>query len=320
FLALCRQYPFGHPPPPYVSVADLERAITVGEDPALLDDPEATLETSAEWAGCWARITPDDARRPITFEAAEAPVVWDLDGLSPGTWMIAGYTWEPPINLWSRAPWVVRVVDQPVAEADPASLQVAATFDPIPEVLNLGDAAPLSGCLDAPPGTTAEFQARRSKFEDSPGWTSWASAEVDQEGALAWPSFSAPAELEGYPLVLRVRFDGPGEAGHTDYVADAPNGMIAFGQGAGDGGDEESDDEASGDDAGDEESDDEASGDDAGDEGPTDADTGTSEGPGGDDAAASCACRSGPEHPLPATLLPLAALALLPRRHAHDPR
>ncbi len=81
-------------------------------EPAPIGD-EDVLETNSVYKDCFVRITPDDARRPITFAEAMQPVVWDTAGLAAGAWRIDGYTWEPELNRWSRRPGVVHVVDGP---------------------------------------------------------------------------------------------------------------------------------------------------------------------------------------------------------------
>ena len=96
----------------------------------------------------------DDQRRPITFAAAAEPVVWDTSGVAPGTWVIAGYTWEPPYNLWRRAPWVVRVFDD---DSDPALMQPALTIGSTPEVLVEDQEIDLDLCVAADPQATVRI-------------------------------------------------------------------------------------------------------------------------------------------------------------------
>ena len=73
----------------------------------------------------WTRITADDERRPITYEAAKEPVLWDTTGLPVGPQIVYGYTWEPLINLWSRRMGVVQVVDDLDLAASPPALAVS---------------------------------------------------------------------------------------------------------------------------------------------------------------------------------------------------
>jgi hypothetical protein len=214
FLGFCRQWPAGRPPPRYVSVADLERAVMAEFETAdMLDDPEATLETSAIWAGCWTRITPDDDRRPITYADAADPVVWDLATIDAGTWLIAGYTWEPPYNLWSRAPWVLRVVDEPVPIDPQAAVSLADTTDNVyfDEVLEL----PI--CVDAAPGSTLTLEWAPSK----PEVLEWSS--LDGEVALEGPTeltlpFAPPPESFGLTIVVRAVVQQPAGAAYEGHA------------------------------------------------------------------------------------------------------
>lgn len=204
FIGFCRQWPAGRPPPRYVSVADLQRSVDAGlEEPTVLDDPEATLETSADWAGCWTRITPDDARRPITHDAAAEPVVWDLASIDAGTWLLAGYTWEPPYSLWSRAPWVLRVLDEP----QPAELQAAATIADTDDVVGHDGTLELPICVDAVPGSTLTLEWAPSKAE-SLTWTALDPLALDGPSELVVP-LMPPPESWGLTIVLRAVVDQP---------------------------------------------------------------------------------------------------------------
>lgn len=204
FVAFCRQWPAGEPPPPYISVADLQRAIDaqIELDAALLEEPEATLETSLEWAGCWTRVSADDARRPITEAAAAEPVSWSVEGVAAGTWMLAGYTWEPPLNMWSRAPGVVRVLD-PAAQAPP---QPAATVALTPEGLELDSSLTIPVCLAAEPEAQLHFEWAVAKDEPRV-WTS-ALAQAVGEAAQLELEFPSDPEYQGATLLLRARVEG----------------------------------------------------------------------------------------------------------------
>lgn len=224
FVGFCRQHPAGQPPPIYVSVADLQRSVDEGfEDPALLDEPEATLETSAAWAGCWTRITADDARRPITFEAAAEPVVWDTTEVPAGTWMIAGYTWEPPFNIWRRTPWVVRIVDDPNAPA-----QAAVTLGETPEVLWSDESLEVPACVDAAPGSTLTFQWRT---KDDSEWTDAQTTQLDGPAELSLP-FTAPVETWGLTLLIRAVVEQPDAI--PGYTAEGLTPVIVIEQSEGD--------------------------------------------------------------------------------------
>jgi MYXO-CTERM domain-containing protein len=207
FFAFCRQWPAGSPPPNYVTLADLQRAIDKGNelDATKLDDPEATLETSPTWAGCWTRVTADDARRPITFAAAAEPVVWDASTVATGTWAIAGYTWEPPYNLWRRAPWVVRVIE---GSETAEQLQPAAALGDAPELLSEDEPTALPLCLAADAGASVRL-AWASSDEQPPQWHEGEAIPSEGGTMLALP-FAAPPEAWGLTLILRARVEAAG--------------------------------------------------------------------------------------------------------------
>jgi MYXO-CTERM domain-containing protein len=229
FIGFCRQWPAGRPPPRYITVADLQRAIDKGyETVDTLDDPEFTLETSTTWAGCWVRITADDARRQISFAAAAEPVVWDTSTIDAGTWLVAGYTWEPPYNLWSRAPWVLRVVDEP-APVDPvqAAVSIANTGDTVygDETLEL----PI--CVDAIAGSTLSLEWAPSKPEVLE-WTSVETLPLEGGPVELLVPFSPPEASLGLTIVLRAVAT---QDGGESYVGHALDPVIVFSGSPGDG-------------------------------------------------------------------------------------
>lgn len=234
FIGFCRQWPAGQPPPRYITIADLERSIDAGfEQVVQLDDPESTLETSVVWADCWTRITADDARRPITFAAAAEPVVWDTSGIPAGTWSIAGYTWEPQYNLWSRAPWVVRVIDgEPPAEPVQAAASMADTSDAV----YFDDSLDIELCVDALAGSTVTLEWVSSKAEPWV-WSALASAELPASGAqsLTLP-FAPPEPSWGATVLLRAGVEQPAGA---SYAAHALAPVIVYKPSDGDTGDDE---------------------------------------------------------------------------------
>ncbi|MFV8756581.1 hypothetical protein ACNOYE_39050 [Nannocystaceae bacterium ST9] len=233
FVGFCRQWPAGTSPPQYVSVDDLERAVESGSelDATKLDDPESTLETSVEWAGCWTRITADDQRRPITFEAAAEPVVWDTSELAAGTWVVAGYTWEPPYNLWRRAPWVVRVFD---GEVDPAALQPAVAVGSTPELLSEDEPLELDLCVAADPEATVRV-AWATTEDELPNWHEGEPMPLAGASMLALP-FTTPPEAWGLTLLLRARVEGASGSDYASYplapiIVIKPGGIEDTGEG-----------------------------------------------------------------------------------------
>jgi hypothetical protein len=111
FFALCRQHPVSELLPPWITRDDVDRSVLAG----LLAPDEVTyreiLDETTIWADCFVRITDDAERRPITFAQAELGVDWDTSTIEIGVWSLAGYTFEPPLNLWRDRPGFVKVLD-----------------------------------------------------------------------------------------------------------------------------------------------------------------------------------------------------------------
>lgn len=302
FIGFCRQWPPGRPPPRYVSVSDLERAIQAGfEEVVTLDNPESTLETSVEWAGCWTRITADDQRRPITYAAAAEPVVWDTSTIAAGTWLIAGYTWEPQYNLWSRAPWVVRVLDEdPPAEPVQAAASLADTDD----ALYFDQSLDIPLCVDALAGSivTLDWTAANA---DPAQWSPIADATLAAEGTQELTfTFEPPEPSWGATVLLRARVEQPEGAA---YAAHALAPLIVYKPSSGDGdyGDDSSTESGDG---GEEH---ESDTDDAG------GDTGGDAGAKGDASASSGRCSLAPERGNLGGLVVLGLLAWAWRRRTY---
>jgi hypothetical protein len=239
FIGFCRQWPAGYPPPRYISVHDLERAIAGGFEQLIeLADPESTLETSVVWANCWTRITADDERRPITHEAADDPVLWDTSVSPAGTWTIAGYTWEPPYNLWNRAPWVVRVIDQDPPEQP---IQAAATMVDTEDALYFDDSLEIDLCVDAIAGSSVTLEWVAAKA-DPFDWSPVSSTEIQASGAQSLTlGFAPPEPSWGATVLLRTTVQPP--AGES-FVAHALAPVIVYKPSSGDSGDAGESDES----------------------------------------------------------------------------
>ncbi len=249
FIGFCRQWPPGSVLPGYISVADLQRAITNGveTDASKLEDPEATLETSLEWADCWTRITPDDLRRPITFAAAAEPVVWMTSEVPAGTWVVGGYTWEPPYNLWRRSPWVVRVFD---GESDPALLQPAVTIGPTPEVVWEDEPVSLDLCAAADSEATVRI-AWATTEDEVPVWHEGEATALAGASLISLP-FVTPPEAWGLTVLLRARVEG---SSGSDYASYSLASVIVIKPGGVEGGESDSTGESESDSAGESDSD-----------------------------------------------------------------
>lgn len=184
FIAFCAGHSPQEPLPVWLSQADVAQASTV--DIIKPEDvmAEDVMETSPTWKDCFTRITADDARRLITFAAAEEPVVWDTTGLAPGAYVVAGYTWEPVFNIWSQRGGVVKVIDDP----DRSKTGPALAISNGEEIKYPDEVLTVVGCVDAMDGSTLT------------GY--WARTDDDTSDVLEWMPFAADTPVEGDSFAL----------------------------------------------------------------------------------------------------------------------
>ncbi|KIG17754.1 hypothetical protein DB30_02787 [Enhygromyxa salina] len=282
FFGFCRDHDLDERLPNWINLLDVETAEMFGLGTQDAVDPSRDiLDSAAQWAGCFTRITPDDPRIPISFEAAAEPVVWDTSALAAGTWVVEGYTYEPWFNLWSPHPGVFKIVDDP----DPAASPPAAALLFEEQTVFVGAPVEISGCVDAMDGSTMSL----SWVEASTGDPQWQVFEADlpaRNGSfeLTW---EAPQAAASRSMLIKLDVTDPLGREWTAH------GFARIGVIAGIGGDGDGDE-------------------DTGDEGNGTDETGAETGPGlADDAGASgCGCTSEPRGGAP-MLWPFAGLLLL---------
>ncbi|WAS95143.1 hypothetical protein [Nannocystis punicea] len=217
FVGLCRVDPYWWLPT-WISQADVAawNAWEVGLDESpMVVDPEDVLETSSEYGDCFARITADDARRPITFAAADEAVTWDTTGLPAGGYVIRGYTWHPPFNAWSR-PRVVHVVDGP----DPATAPPAAALALTDDFFFADEGLTMTGCARAEPGSTLRaYWADHPQDGVSYEWNGF--VEQPLVGETFALTFLPPPEALEKTVLLRVDVTDPQQrtfSAHSDLL------------------------------------------------------------------------------------------------------
>lgn len=147
--------------------------------------------------------------------------------------MAAGYTWEPEYNLWSRAPWVLRVLDQdpPLAPA-----QAAASIAELPTSINFDGSIDVSVCVDASAGSTVTLEWVSIKT-DPVVWSPFTSTTLTVSGdqSLILP-FTPPEPTWGATLLLRATVEQPDGPPYTAQSL-APLIVFAPPSGGTDGGD-----------------------------------------------------------------------------------
>lgn len=212
FFALCRASDPQSFMPRWITQSDIDRALQVGAAPDQID-PEDILESSTEWAGCFERINADDDRVPITFAAAEAGVDWDTSDVPAGLYVIEGYTWEPALNLWSRRPGVIKVVDDP----DPAQSGPALAVGNTEEVISKNETVVIEGCVDAMEGATVT--AYWGLAESEVTWQPFITDDPVMADSFA-VEFDPPETLAGESVMIRVDVTDPTGRTYTNYMRD----------------------------------------------------------------------------------------------------
>lgn len=207
FFAFGKQR-FDFTPPTWINQADFDRAEANGDITKIFDDDDI-LTLSSDWpAGTWVRITPDDARLPITMAQAAMGVQWDTTDVPPGTWLVYSYTWEPENNLWALREGAIRIE----APGDPDSAGPSLFIEPIGNpIATRGEPLAIPGCVVAPEGTTMTAYWGTAEGVDEPQWVPFIEDEPVQTGALDL-GFDAPAETGD---TVRIRVDLTDGAGRT---------------------------------------------------------------------------------------------------------
>ncbi|MFO7561675.1 MAG: MYXO-CTERM sorting domain-containing protein [Enhygromyxa sp.] len=205
FFAFCRDHHREELNPSWITEADLMDADAHGlGDASAVDAELEVLENAPEWADCWVRINGDDERRPITFESAAEPVPWDTSALPAGTYALEGYTYEPWANEWWPHPGVFKIVDDP----DPAASGPAAALTFPEQIVEHGDAATITGCIDAMEGTTVTASWALSGFGSEPQWHEFASGLSLPSGELEL-SFAPPSETISNTVLIKLEVEDP---------------------------------------------------------------------------------------------------------------
>ncbi|MEM9458068.1 MAG: hypothetical protein AAGF11_28080 [Myxococcota bacterium] len=212
FFAVCRASDPQSFMPRWITQSDIDRALQVGAAPDEID-PEDILESSTEWAGCFERINADDDRVPITFAAAEAGIDWDTSAVAAGPYIIEGYTWEPALNLWSKRPGVIKVVDDP----DPTQSGPALAINNTEEVISKNETVVIEGCVSAMEGATVT--AYWGLAESEVDWQPFIEDDPVIADAFA-VEFAPPEILAGESVMIRVDVTDPMGRSYTNYMSE----------------------------------------------------------------------------------------------------
>ena len=203
FFGLCREPGALEVLPNWIAQDDVDRALAAGvieeapPDAVLLDDPAWAIGHDGA-DKCVQDLTGE--RSPIACAAIEDGVLWDTTNVPAGNYVVRGYTFAPPSNLWTVRSGVVQVNDGALL---PVATLVSPMFDA--QRAFVDDGYRVLGCMDGPVGTTVTLQWA-STFSDDLGddaaWTTF--AELDAAEQVIDLRFMMPAETESLGLVLRA--------------------------------------------------------------------------------------------------------------------
>ncbi len=212
FFGFCRALDPQTYLPRWITLADVERARDIGIAPETVN-AQNVMETNTDWVDCWHRINADDDRRPITYAAAEEGILWDTTGLAVGTYVVEGYTWEPPLNIWSSRPGVIKVVDDP----DPALSPPAVGITNTKEIIDQSESVTIGGCASSEDGSwlTAAWGVPAGEVT----WNTFIEHEPVLGESFAI-EFDPPPELAGESVMIRVEITDPSGRSDTHYMRD----------------------------------------------------------------------------------------------------
>jgi len=190
------------PLPKWITVDDVKRAASAaggvdGTTFTTADVPQgAVLDGMPELEGRWYRITPDDARLPITMEQAKSAVRWDLSDVPPGLYTIAAYVFSPPFNGWAIRPGLIKIVDGP--DAAPA-----VVIDQVREFVFAYQGRQVKACIDALDASRIRGYMRVEERPEA-GWIEWLKDTPVDGDSLSLCFHNPRPELTGS---VRLRFD-----------------------------------------------------------------------------------------------------------------
>ena len=177
--------------------ADAANDPSVNPDFHAADIGNNVLAERTDVAGQWLKVS---QRMPITLDQASKGVRWDLTGVAPGIYQIASYTFSPPFNAWEPRPGVIKVFDGTVEPA-------AVTVDSIDGMLYSGQGRSITGCVDAPAGSTLSLSYSLDDENES-DWKPWRKDVPVQNGHFDVCFSSPDPQLSGL-VRLRVGVKTP---------------------------------------------------------------------------------------------------------------
>jgi hypothetical protein len=202
FFALCHGLSRAQALPNWITRNDVERSMQLG----LVPDPVQTndvLDENALWNECAIRINPDNERRPIARAHANQGVDWDLDQVASGTYLVAGYTFEPPTNRWADAlrPGVITIYDSTREASPPPALALTSGS----QITYRDRPFQLQACIAADPGASLEFSWSPVVLGQDPTWIAFLSGSTPANGTFAFEFTVPPGAAQTPTTALMIR-------------------------------------------------------------------------------------------------------------------
>lgn len=195
--------------PNWITVAEAQDALARGSIDAMPPD-EDVLELRDDLRGCVFPMNDASERMPITCEATQAGLDFDTRELPAGNYVVRGYTYEPPLNLWSVRRGVVRIYDD-LASAPPSAGLRTPSLDGMQ--LRPGSPFPIQGCAAA----TCDVELQYASLIDIGNDDAWVTFANVAPGSFDVP-FDPSEDLIGQPLLIRVVADPEGPAPWVDHA------------------------------------------------------------------------------------------------------
>lgn len=209
--------------PNWVTVAEAEDALARGNIEAMPED-EDILERRDDLLDCVFPMNASEQRIPITCDATQAGLDFDTSNIPAGNYVVRGYTYEPPLNLWSERRGVVRVSDD-VDAAPPTVGLRTPSLDGVQ--LRPGSPFPIRGCAAGTSDVVLQWASLISLGgdDDDAAWQTLAT--ISQPGSFEI-DFDPPPDAVGQPLLIRGVADPQTAARWIDH---AEGTFLVFGDG-----------------------------------------------------------------------------------------
>lgn len=202
-LAFCHGDPVGLTLPHWHTRAEADAAAAAKQATPIPVPASDVLDDNPDYAGCWHPILRADERRAITCAAARPGVDWDTRDLPVGTYLVRGYTYEPPLNTWSPRRGLYKIVDD---ASDPAASPPAAAIANVDTFLWKDQTMRVRLCVDAMDGATVSLAY--SPNVAAPTWTDFITDLPIHSGEQDL-DFLPPPALAGTFITLRAEIVDP---------------------------------------------------------------------------------------------------------------